>query len=124
MKKVLSLVLVVAVMFTCTAVFAQQKTATTAVVQESKYPAGPMQKLGRGMKNTALGWTELPKGIINQTKETNILQGLTFGLLKGACQTLARTVSGVADIVTFPFPKYDQPGIPPVLELPAGQDAK
>ena len=124
MKKVLSLVLVVAVMFTCTAVFAQQETTTATAVQESKYPVGPMQKLGRGMKNTALGWTELPKGIVNQTKETNLIQGLTFGLLKGVAQTLARTVSGVADILTFPFPKYDQPGIPPVLDLPADQPAK
>ena len=115
MKKILAIILMFAVVFTCTAVFAQQAPVTD---QESKYPMGPMQKLGRGITNTALGWTELPKGIINQTKETNLVQGLIFGTLKGVCQTLARTVSGVADIVTFPFSAYDKPVISPTFDLP------
>ncbi|MBU0570751.1 MAG: exosortase system-associated protein, TIGR04073 family [Candidatus Omnitrophica bacterium] len=119
MKKFLVLILVVAFAFTCTAVFALEKPVAEVAGQESQYPAGPMQKLGRGIGNMALGWTELPKGIINQTKETNLLQGLIFGTLKGACQTVARTVSGIADAVTFPFPAYDKSAISPAFDFPA-----
>ena len=35
-------------------------------------------KLERGSKNVALGWTEIPKSIMDTTKEENVLVGLTL----------------------------------------------
>ncbi len=60
-------------------------------------------RLERGGKNLALGWTEIPNGIVNVTRDTNNpFLGLTVGLVKGVFNAFARTTSGVADVVTSP----------------------
>ncbi|MFC1807616.1 exosortase system-associated protein, TIGR04073 family [Candidatus Omnitrophota bacterium] len=60
-------------------------------------------KAKRGAKNTLLGWTEIPKTIMQVTKDTdNPFLGITVGLLKGIANTFARTTSGMADLVTLP----------------------
>ncbi|NQT47083.1 MAG: exosortase system-associated protein, TIGR04073 family [Candidatus Omnitrophica bacterium] len=76
---------------------------------------GPSQKLERGAKNLVWGWTELPKSIVNTTKETNILKGILFGTLKGVANAFGRTTSGLVDTVTFPAGTYDQPAIDPTI---------
>lgn len=47
-----------------------------------------------------LGWTDIPKSIIEVTKETkNPLWGLTGGTLKGIGKAFPKTVSGTANVV-------------------------
>lgn len=69
-------------------------------------------KVQRAAKNTALGWTEIPKSIAKVTKESdNPFLGITVGLLKGIANAFARTTSGVADIVTLPARTQEEPVI-------------
>ena len=61
------------------------------------------EKIKRGGKNIALGWTEIPDAVIKVTKDTNNpFLGITVGLLKGVLNAFARTASGALDIATFP----------------------
>ncbi|MBU1083486.1 MAG: exosortase system-associated protein, TIGR04073 family [Candidatus Omnitrophota bacterium] len=83
------------------------------------YPAGPVQKAERGFSNLAFGWTEIPKRIVDKSKETNPIQGLFLGLFQGTCKAFARTVSGAADLVTFPLGGYDKPAVLP--DMPAAK---
>ena len=75
--------------------------------------SGPSEKAGRGFTNLALGWTEIPRKIMDTTKETNPIQGLIWGTWQGTVKALARTTSGVADLATFPIGKYDKPVVFP-----------
>ena len=61
-------------------------------------------KIERGVKNVALGWTDVPNSIVKVTKDTNNpLLGITVGLIKGVVNAIARTASGAVDVVTFPI---------------------
>lgn len=62
------------------------------------------KKLGRGVINTLTGWLEVPKGIVDETKENNIFTGLTVGSIKGLGLGLVRTGAGIYETLTFPFP--------------------
>ncbi|MFC1548517.1 exosortase system-associated protein, TIGR04073 family [Candidatus Omnitrophota bacterium] len=91
-----------------------QKTAPGAT-----YPAGPIQKAERGFMNAVFGWTEIPKRIVDKTKESNPIKGLLLGTWQGSCKAFARTASGLADLVTFPIGGYDKPAILP--DMPAAE---
>ena len=93
-------------------------TAATTVEQKStqgrsELLAGPNEKMSRGVKNALFGWTEIPKTIISTTKESNPIIGITIGTLKGIAKAFPRTVSGIADVVTFPVGDYKKPLINP-----------
>lgn len=83
----------------------------------STYPAGPIQKAERGISNVLFGWTEIPKRIVDKTRETNPIKGVFIGLFEGTLKAFARTASGIGDIVTFPIGGYDKPAIIP--DVPA-----
>lgn len=69
-------------------------------------------KATRAAKNTALGWTEIPKTVAKVTKDTdNPFLGITVGLLKGIANAFSRTASGVADVVTMPSQSQTEPVI-------------
>ncbi len=88
--------------------------ATVAFAAEKgQYPAGPIQKLERGVSNSLFGWTEIPKRIVDQTKASNPIKGLLLGTFHGTCRAFARTASGAMDIITFPISGYDKPIIEP-----------
>ncbi|MFA5145865.1 MAG: exosortase system-associated protein, TIGR04073 family [Candidatus Omnitrophota bacterium] len=75
-------------------------------------PAGA--KAERGIKNILFGWTEIPKSIVQVTKDSkNPFWGITGGTLKGLGKAFPRTVSGVADLVSFPIASYDKMPIKP-----------
>lgn len=71
--------------------------------------AGPEQKLGRGMNNL----TEVFRlGEIRRSMEDSALwegsdAAYTRGFLKGFNRTMARTVVGAFEVLTFPFPGYE-----------------
>jgi putative exosortase-associated protein (TIGR04073 family) len=71
------------------------------------YGQSPVGKLGHGVANMATGWVELPKNVINISSDSNIFVGLTWGALRGAFETVSRTVVGAADVLTFPFATAD-----------------
>jgi len=97
---VIILVLLVSFVFAASAVAANQ---------------GRTAKLTRGAKNLGLGWTELPKSIVDTTKGSNVIAGLTVGTLKGVAQAVARTVSGAVDVVTFPMAPNEKPLVKPSM---------
>ena len=70
-------------------------------------------KSGRGLINTATGWYEYPKQIVETTKEHNIAVGFTWGQIKGLGMGVARYGMAIYDIATFYLPPYDEPVIEP-----------
>jgi len=61
-------------------------------------------KFARGLANTTTGWIELPKDMINTSKDSNILVGMTWGILKGVLDTVGRTAVGALELATFFVP--------------------
>ena len=76
---------------------------------------GAERKLGRGLANLAFGWVEIFKGIDEVHKDRDsVVAASTWGTVRGATQAGARTLTGVYEIVTFPFP--DRKDYAPQLE--------
>ncbi len=61
-------------------------------------------KFTRGLANAATGWGEIPKNIALESAESNALVGITYGTVKGAFQTVGRTVVGALELGTFFIP--------------------
>ncbi len=94
--------------------------ARPAVAQEEETTAAsqsPGEKLGRGLQNGMLGWTEIvarPQAEVQEKGAT----GLVKGLLDGVSYGTMRTVTGAAEVATFWFPlpvKYQPPLQEPAL---------
>ncbi len=80
---------------------------TEAFAEEMVSPAAA-EKAVRGLANTGLGLVvELPKTVYYDTLEDGPLYGLTVGILEGLSWGIARTLVGVYEVVTFPFPVPD-----------------
>jgi putative exosortase-associated protein (TIGR04073 family) len=78
-----------------------------AVVSAEEWtgPAAASQKAVRGLTNAGLGVVvEVPKTVYYGTLEDGPLYGLTVGVLEGLSWGIARTLVGVYEVVTFPFP--------------------
>lgn len=63
-----------------------------------------MRKLLRGFVNVLTGWVELPKRIHETSEASGAGAGFTFGLARGLGYAFIRTIGGVYEVVTFPFP--------------------
>ena len=72
----------------------------------------PVEKLGRGIANVAVGPLEILIRGWDVTQELGGIAGITYGPLKGVAYCIAREVVGVIDIVTFPVPLPDCPEDP------------
>jgi len=83
-------------------------TAVTPLFAEN---AG--DKLGRGVVNVLTGWLEIPNKISEEAKNSNAVQGLLVGTVKGAGYTVAREGTGALETATFVFPPYDKPMMEP-----------
>ena len=68
----------------------------------------------RGACNTVTGWVEIPKRINETSQISGPGVGFTWGLLRGIGYGFVRTVAGLYELVTFPFPA--PPGYEPVLQ--------
>lgn len=64
----------------------------------------PIHKLGRGVTNVLTGWIELPKQVHLGKQESNPLEGMGQGLVRGVGRTFLRLGVGVYEAVTFPLP--------------------
>lgn len=67
------------------------------------YNAGTSRKLGRGLANTGLGWTEVFRGMEEVGSESGFWAGVTWGPFYGAAKAVKRTGAGVYEAITFPF---------------------
>ena len=77
----------------------------TAVFAEELVAPRAAQKAIRGMANAGLGVVvEVPKTVYYDTLEDGPLYGLTVGVLEGLSWGIARTLTGIYEMVTFPFP--------------------
>ena len=83
-------------------VFAMPVTASA-----DNYGNQVVNKFSRGFANTLTGWLELPKNVVNTTKQDNIGLGLTVGLVKGLVHSVGRTVVGAVELVTFFIPNKE-----------------
>ncbi|MBD3425945.1 MAG: exosortase system-associated protein, TIGR04073 family [Candidatus Omnitrophica bacterium] len=129
MKKFLTVfflaILVLSITFTAFAADMPEKTEmkrmpASSAKTPSGYPAGPIQKAERGFMNLAFGWSEIPRGVVDKTKASNPITGLLVGGWQGVCRAFARTVSGAADLATFPIGGYEEPAVLP--DMPAARD--
>ena len=77
------------------------------------YNDSPVTKGSDGLINATTFWTELPKGVVDTTAESNILGGLTVGLGRGIIYGLGRGAAGVIDTTTCVLPPYDEPIVEP-----------
>ena len=80
----------------------------TAIFAEELVAPRAAQKAIRGVANAGLGVViEVPKTVYYDTLEDGPLYGLTVGVLEGLSWGIARTLTGVYEVVTFPFPVPD-----------------
>jgi hypothetical protein len=70
--------------------------------QEVGYGRRALGKLGFGVKNTLLGWTEL---FTEPMEAENKLAGIGYGLVDG----VGNTVGGLVQTITFPITGLDVP---------------
>ena len=87
---------------------------------------GPLTKLGRGIANLLTGWIEFPVTVSQSAHDRGYITGIYYGVPTGIVRTILRTVAGVYEIVTFPFPfpnEYGDPIVEPefVMEPLGGQ---
>ncbi|NUP88199.1 MAG: exosortase system-associated protein, TIGR04073 family [Candidatus Sumerlaeia bacterium] len=63
-----------------------------------------LHKLGRGLLNTLTGFLEVPKRIAQVWRDTDPVTGAVVGTIEGLGWGVARTATGIYDVVTFPIP--------------------
>ena len=56
-------------------------------------------KIDRGTKNLITAPVEIPRAIVEVTKESNVIFGVLFGPIKGVLNCFSKAASGTADIV-------------------------
>ncbi len=77
----------------------------TGAAAEEVVPPVAAEKGVRGLANIGLGVAvEVPKAAYYGTLEDGPLYGLTVGVLEGLSWGIARTLVGIYEVVTFPFP--------------------
>ena len=77
-------------------------------------PQTPIRKLSRGLANALGGWLEIPLTISTVSKEEGPVAAASWGVMLGLGAAINRTVVGVAEVATFPFP-LPQVGYGPVI---------
>ena len=96
-----------------TVLFADEGTVST-----TPYRLAIGNKVARGLKNALLGWTEIPKRMVDITNETNDpVWGVFAGTFQGTLKAIARTASGVSDVVTAPISPEKGPLISPDINV-------
>lgn len=79
------------------------KPAARTITQKS-YGTQVGDKALNGITNLGTGWLEIPKSVVNTTRQTNVLYGVIGGLGYGVFNTLGRMGTGLIDLVSAPFP--------------------
>jgi putative exosortase-associated protein (TIGR04073 family) len=100
---------------------ASQAQVNEDVYRENTDIQKMFHKLGRGVSNVLLGWVEIPKNIAREWRNTEPFTGTIVGLIKGVGWAVARTLSGVYEVISFPFPvpRDYQPLMYPEFVMPS-----
>ena len=92
--------------------------SSTVGADTASYRLSVGEKAARGTKNVLFGWTEIPKRVVDITQETNNpIWGLVAGVFQGTLKAMARTFSGVVDVVTAPIAPNDAPLMQPDINV-------
>ncbi|MDD5439280.1 MAG: exosortase system-associated protein, TIGR04073 family [Candidatus Omnitrophica bacterium] len=110
-------------------VCAEDKTASYAAPASTVAPLAPASnpakdyrhqignKAERGVTNVLFGWTEIPKRVVDITKESrNPIWGLAAGVYQGTGKAFARTTSGLCDVATCGFKPGEKPLVQPDMD--------
>ncbi len=97
-----------------------QYTSSAELERENSDVNKMFHKLGRGLVNVFTGWLEIPKQTAIEWRRTDPFTGTVLGVVKGLWLGIARTVTGVYEVVTFPFPipRNYEPIMEPEFVLP------
>ena len=71
--------------------------------------AGPLSKMGRGLKNIAIAFFDIPATVGRAAHEDNVWYALLLGPFEGIGNGVTRAVAGFIEVVSAPFPRYDRP---------------
>ena len=116
MKKCIGIILMLLIVVGSTALLHAE--GTTKAAGQVTYCQQIGDKAARGLNNVLLGWTELPKRVVDITKETNNpIWGLFAGTFQGLLKAMARTASGVSDVLTAPIDPDKAPFITPEINV-------
>jgi putative exosortase-associated protein (TIGR04073 family) len=66
----------------------------------------PLRKIARGATNTTLGWLEIPRQTIKESRAKGEIGGAFWGPLKGFAYFIGRTAVGIYEVTTFLLPPY------------------
>jgi putative exosortase-associated protein (TIGR04073 family) len=67
---------------------------------------GPTRKLGRGLSNMLLGWSEIPVTIARINKDEGNAAAASYGVVRGVGRGLARFGAGFYEVLLWPIPVY------------------
>lgn len=67
---------------------------------------GPTRKLGRGVANIFLGWTEIPVTIGKVNSEEGNAAAASYGVIRGTGRAFARFGVGFYEALLWPIPVY------------------
>ena len=84
---------------------------------ETGYANTPASRGGDGMINVATCWTDIPREVVEVTKEDNAFMGATVGLGDGILTGISRGISGAYQVATFAIPPYDDPIMQPEYKV-------
>jgi len=90
-------------------------------LDQDAYVETAVNKVSTGAINVVTSWTEIPVEVAKTAENSNILDGLSMGLVRGVFMGVARAISGSSDIVTGGLPPYDKPLMKPEF-LPDNPD--
>ncbi len=72
------------------------------------------RKAGRGLAAMTCAFLEIPGNIVTETEEHGAAQGFALGLTLGLGNMVVRTLVGVFELVSSPFPVPE--GFKPIIE--------
>ncbi|MFH0855830.1 MAG: exosortase system-associated protein, TIGR04073 family [Candidatus Omnitrophota bacterium] len=84
---------------------------------QDAYANSPVSKAGDGTLNAVSAWVDIPRGISEETQDSNLFLGLTIGLGKGLVTGVKREAAGIVDVATCGFPPYDKPLMAPEYKV-------
>ena len=95
-------------------------TSVAEVERENSDVYKMSHKLGRGIMNILTGWVEIPKQTAKEWQATDPFTGTIIGVTKGLVTAVSRTIVGVYEVVSFPFPvpRNYEPVMEPEFVLP------
>lgn len=98
-KKLIAILIMVIVVFIVSVVAKDIQDSDKNMV----YAGNQMEKLGKGLVNTAFGWTDVLKTPYVRIRESGNPAWLIGGFVEGVFKAATRTGGGGIDALTFPI---------------------